>query len=79
MHPLQTPDHTDPQFFFHGAPSQWDDSPTGQLLQEAREQAMAGVQIATVWSSRLAVAYRSPRPSCLPCMMGENTLSSRPG
>ena len=39
-------DHTDPQFFFHGAPSQWDDSPTGRLLQEAREQAMAGVQTA---------------------------------
>ena len=37
-------DPTDPHFFFHGAPSQWDDSPTGRLLQEAREQAMAGIQ-----------------------------------
>ena len=24
-------------------PSQWDDSPTGRLLQEAREQAMTGI------------------------------------
>ena len=37
-------DPTDPHFFFHGAPSQWDDSPTDRLQQEAREQAMAGVQ-----------------------------------
>ena len=37
-------DPTDPHFLFHGAPSKWDDSPTGRLLQEAREQAMAGIQ-----------------------------------
>ena len=37
-------DLTDSTIFFHGAPSQWDDSPTGRLLQEAREQAMAGME-----------------------------------
>ena len=31
-------------FFFHGAPSQWGDSPTGRLLQEARQQAISGVR-----------------------------------
>ena len=34
---------------------------------------------ATVWSSRNAVANRSPRPRCSPCLMGQNTLSSRSG
>ena len=37
-------DPTDPVAFFHGAPSQWDDSPTGRILQEARARAMQGEQ-----------------------------------
>ena len=37
-------DTTDPVSFNYGAPSQWDDSPTGRLLQEGRARAMQGVQ-----------------------------------
>ena len=37
-------DKTDPVAFFYGAPSQWDDSHTDRLLQEARARAMQGAQ-----------------------------------
>ena len=37
-------DPTDPRAFFHGAPSQWDDSPTGRILQEARVRAIENAQ-----------------------------------
>ena len=42
--PSTEDDVFDPNVFFHGAPSQWDDSPTGRLLQEARQQAMLGIR-----------------------------------